>query len=320
MTMSNYVCPDVLLIDGPFVLDVAHQSRSYVGIGICDPVLQTFVQGPEPWRYDSALWAFQMVATLQNPAGLGPLGPNEDGDDLQIVSQGGTCGADLLFLQSGTVGAPEPIAISNGSTWYNKSPSDADLLRRGSPTARGFMFMVIAMTTEFLMPFQRGGTGVDASDPKKYSAWLTDAPNSPAYAIRIQKYLIDSVAFRIAFADAGKFFFLGRASNFSQFGGARGHLSVSNGNMSSGPTAMPLAVALMLGSFDDANQATLSATAGQTAVIQSDGTALTTAGTKIPGVINKADDGTVYCQQVVTLVGHPVIAPADQFCAMPARQ
>jgi len=316
MTMSNYVCPDSLLIDGPFVLDVAHQSRSYVGIGICDPILQTFVQGPEPWRYDAALWAIQMVATKKTVTGAGPLAANTDGCDLAPVV---TTPIGLTFLQSGSIGAQEPIAISDGSVWYNKSASDADLLRRGSPVSRGFMFMVIAMTVEFLRPFQRGGTGTDATDPKKFSNWLTDAPNSPAYGEQIQKFLIETVAMRIAFSDSGKYFFLGRASNFPQYGGARGNLSISNGNMSCGPTATPLAVALMLGSFDDANQATLVASIGQDARIQSDGTTLTTAGSVVPGVINDADNGTVYCQQVITLVGHPVIAPADQFCAMPAK-
>lgn len=313
MTMQgNFVCPDSLSMDAPFVMDVAHQVRSYCGVGICDPVLQNFVQAPEPWRYDSGLWAFSAAATAVPTSGGAAQLANVDGDNLQLP----TTGLELVLLQTGVA---EPIGISNPAiaTWFNKTTSETDLLRKGSPIPRNFMFMVTGAAVEFSEPFQRGGTGAAVDDPRVYSDWLRPQPNGPLYSASMQQFLISNVALRIAFNDQGSYKYLGRAAHYPQIGGPNGSVSIRNGNTGAGASYTPFFVAMMLGSFDDSNQARLSCTVGQSAIIQSNAAAPTISGTAIPGVINSANDGTVFVEQTVTLIGHPVIAPADQYCQPP---
>lgn len=312
MTMnSNVVCPDSLQMDGPFVMEVANQIRSFCGAGLCcDSILAVMVQAAEPWRYDSGLWTFEMQATAHPAGGGGLLPANTDGDNLTLAGQ------EILLLNSGGIPANEPIVLSNGGTWYNKTISDSDLFRRGAPVSRNYLFMVIGLTVEFSEAFQRGGTNVDATDPKFYSAWLRNRADGPMYCAQLQKALLDQMALRITFSDAGKFFILGRAANYPQLGGASGFSAITNGKTSAGSVFTPLNAALMLGSFDDSNQATLSCLIGQPTVVQSDAVSKTIAGSAAGTAftINAANVGTVYIEMTVTFIGHAVVSCPPDCC------
>ncbi len=299
----------------PWVLGVNYQSISYCGVGLCDPILANSVRGPEPFSYDTGLFPFVMAATTVSTSTGGPLAANTDGDDLTA-----TGGSNMTLFQAG-VGDPVVIAsgtVGASAAWYNKTISDTDTFKAGSPVDRGNLMMVSGISVEVNDPFQRGGTNVAAADPQFYSSWLEMQEDGPGYSQRIQKHLLNNLGITITFGDTGQSFRLGVPSFHPPYGGPAGSQTTRNGQTSTPGTYLPLMTAFCIGAQDEVRQLSLQLTLGQNVTIQADATNTPIAGSTTTGIINTANVGTVYAPVRVSLYGKTVCAPPGGACGLTA--
>jgi len=294
----------------PWVLGVQNQVVSYCAMGVCDPSVQNSVSALEPFRYATGLFAWQSLATAV-PTGGGAGQPiNTDGNNLTIAS-----GATLNLFQAGVGDA---IPLSDGTTWWVNTISDTDLLRSGAPIDRGFMFLGTGLVFEAMEPFQRGGTFTAPTDPKLFSKWLERQDDGPGYGQAIQQAMINYTAMQVSFSDAGTTFRIGVGAFYPQWGGPSGSQSIRNGNVGTPGTYLPFTTGICTGSRDDVRQLTLALLFGQSATVQNNPTEPTVSGSTLSGVINTANNGTVYAPVRVTLVGYMVCVPSDAYCGVPS--
>src|SRR6185369_2806051 len=219
----------------PWVLGIQNQVVSVCGVGICDPLLSNSTRALEPFTYATVLFAWSMVATGDNLA-------NVAGDDLEIES-----GQQRIAFQSG-VGELIP------GGWWLQTISDTDTFKSGAPVDRGFMFLATGMITNALDPFQRGGTGASAADPKLYSAWLQESEDGPGYSFLIIKFHINYTAMELSFGDTGCRYRLGTLALWPTWGHPAGAQTVRNGLVATPGMYLPFTTAVCVGSRDDVKQ------------------------------------------------------------------
>lgn len=296
-----------LSVGRPWVLGIQNQVVSYCGAGVCDPLLQNSVSALEPFRYDTGLFQWSLVAT--NLPGGGSTLANSDGSDLALPTQ---TEVDLF-----TAGVGQPIT----GGWWNKTISDTDLFKAGAPVDRGFMFLVTGLAMSAMDPFQRGGTGAAIDDPKLYSNWLQESHNGPGYSFLIQKFHLNYTAISIAFGDQGTQFRLGVMGFYPEWGGPTGAQTLRNGQTATPGMYMPLTTALCVASRDDVKQMTLALTSGQQGRVQNNPAQPTIAGSQVgvtTGLINTLNSGTVYAPVRAMLAGYIVCVPFENYCGIPA--
>jgi hypothetical protein len=282
MANGNLEVWKALVPGRPWVLGIQNQIVSYCGVGICDPLLQNSVSALEPFRYATGLFQWALAAA---------------GGDLTI---GQNVELDLF-----TFGVGDPIP----GGWWTQTISDTDLFKAGAPVDRGFMFLGTGLATEALDPFQRGGTGASATDPKLFSAWLSEADDGAGYSFMIQKFHLNYTAIQFTFGDTGTTYRLGVLAFWPQWGGGAGSQTVRNGVVSTPGMYLPFTTAICIGSAFDVKQLTLSLFTGQSGDIQNNGTQ--------PTALAPNGTGTVFAPVRIMVVGYIVCVPVENWCGVP---
>ena len=285
MANGNLEVWKALVPGRPWVLGIQNQIVSYCGVGICDPLLQNSVSALEPFRYQTGLFHWGLAV---------------NGGDLTI---GQNVELDLF-----TAGVGDTIP----GGWYINTISDTDLFKQGAPVDRGFMFLGTGIAAEALDPFQRGGTGTAAADPKYFSAWLNEADDGAGYSFLIQKFHLNYTAIQFTFGDTGTSYRLGVLAFWPQWGGPRGSQSVGNGLVATPGMYLPFTTAICIGSAFDVKQLTLSLTTGQAGTIQNNGAQPTV---QFPST--NTVDPTVYAPVRIMVVGYIVCVPVENWCGVP---
>lgn len=317
MSFTQVEINNALGADRNWVLGVNFQRMSFCGVGLCDPVLNTLSRGLSPMAYDSGLFAVVMAGgNFNTSTGAIAAGVNTDGNALTAQA-----GAALTLFTSG-VGGPIGISSTTGgafaATWFTKTISDTDLNLDGSPAPRGQMLMVSGFMVEVHEPFQRGGTGAAAADAQKYSAWLEMQDAGPGYSQRIIKHLMNNLGMSLTFGEAGQTFRVGTPTFHPHYAGPAGSQSTRNGQTGTPGLYFPLMSAFCIGTKEDLRQLTLTLTNGQAFEVQSDATTQTIAGSATAGIINTANEGTIYSKLRVSVVGKPICAPVGGVCGVSA--
>jgi len=293
----------------PSVFSANGQIVTYCGVGLCDALLQNSINAPMGFLYTKGLFVFNLVATQKGNGVL--LAANSDGCNL-----GSPAGSSIELL---SVGVGQPIPVSNGTAWFLQTTSSSSLLSNGAVAPRGFNWLIFGVAVEVTLPYQRGGTGAAASDPKFFSSWLGPQPNGPAYAQKLQSAVIENGAVECKFNDAGQSYRFGLISQHPSLGGATGGGLAKNGSTSSGPTYTPLQIAMCFGADNDVRSARITCTLGEAITIQNDASTDTISGSTAATAltINVANNGDVYIETCFTFFGRQICVPQDAFCGVP---
>lgn len=300
---------EFLKVDRVTPVSVDGQLISFCGIGPCDPYQNInslaafrFARGAFTWTVDIAANPLAVPAIVADD--------NADGGDINSVVNNEI----TLFVEGELAGGGGQL-LTEAGVWWTASQSDTNAFRDGNVVDRGFCYAITGVQFGLSAPFQRGGSGTAATDPKLYSSWLSNGH----YNARLIEAVIWACAVELNFGNSGCRFRLGTIGKYPEAGGAAGDQITRNGLTAGALIFTPFMSLVCAGGPDEVKKMSAVLRLNPAMSVQNDTGNPTITGSSAAnaGTINQANDGDVFTPVDMTMFGYIICCPPNGVCGVP---